>query len=139
MGRRAIAVLVGAALVCGCVGRAQGFAGRAATWRAELVDRTGAVASIHLLEAAPPTADLPSHAVRLRNLGPTVVEVAWRGGPCLACARFSLAAGRGDKVDLRYDIGAPCDGPTSADYALEIRFDRPIDARSISAVTSWGP
>lgn len=139
MGRRAIAWLIGAALVGGCVGRAQGFADRAATWRAELVDRTGAVTSIHVLEAAPPTADLPSDAVRLRNLGPTVVEVAWRGGPCLECARFSLAPGRGHEVDLRYDIGPPCDGPASADYELEIRFDQPIDARSISAVTSWGP
>lgn len=144
MGRRAVlhrvvVILAGAALVLGCVPRAQGFEDSTATWRAEVSDRTGSVASIHVLDAAAPGPALAGDGVRLENLGPSTVEVAWPGGSCVDSARFSLAPAQGDAIDLRYDIGAPCPVPAAGGYAVEISFRHPIDARTITAVPDWGP
>jgi hypothetical protein len=136
---RTLALLAGAAIALGCVARAQGFEDWNTAWTADVSDRTGGVASIQVLDAAGPGDQLAADAVRLRNLDPTTVEVAWLGGACVACAHFSLAPESGARIDLRYDIGAPCDVPATAGYAVEIRFRHPIDAGSIVAVPDWGP
>jgi len=136
--RPALAFAVGL-LVTGCLGRVQGFADWTSDWRTELDDRTGAVSSIAVLDGAGPVDDLSSDTVRLRNVGPTVIEVAWMGGACLDCARFSLAPGRGSDLDLRYDLGPPCEEPVAIGYAFEIRFVHAIDAGSIVVTPNWGP
>jgi hypothetical protein len=137
--RPAVTFALGGLLVCGCLGRAQGFGDRNDAWAADLSDRTGTVSSIHVLDRPEVVGDLPSDTVRVRNVSPTIVEVAWAGGPCLDCAHFTLAPWRGDEVSLRYDLGPPCVDRPAVRFALEIRFDRPTDAAAINAVSNWGP
>jgi hypothetical protein len=136
---RTLGLLAAAALACGCVGRAQAFEDWNAAWTAEVSDRTGDVVSIEVLDAALPGADLAGDTVRVQSVDPRTVEIAWLGGACSDCAHFSLAAAAADRVGLRYDIGAPCDVPSAAGYALAIRFRRPIDPASITAIPDWGP
>ncbi|HYL41406.1 MAG TPA: hypothetical protein VET90_08865 [Candidatus Binatus sp.] len=141
MGRpwRTLVLAAGAAVVAGCVARAQGFEARNATLRAEVSDRTGSVASIRLLDRPGTGGVLAAEAVRLSNLDPETVEVAWLGGPCLDEARFSLAPQPADAIGLRYEIGGPCALPGAAGYALQIRFRSPVDAATIQVTSDWGP
>lgn len=153
---RALGLAIGGVLVAGCLARAQGFQGFASHWTVELSDRTASVTAIHVLEpitaaasapagiapaVVPAAIDLPSEpSVVVRNVAAAVVEVSWLGGPCLEAASFSLAAARGDTLDLRYDIGPPCEeDPALLGYAFEIRFSHPVDAHAITTVPSWGP
>ncbi|HYL40289.1 MAG TPA: hypothetical protein VET90_03175 [Candidatus Binatus sp.] len=137
--RHAIGLAAGAALVVGCVVRAQGFEARNATWRAEVTDRTGTVASVAVLDAAGGGAALASDTVRLQNLDARTIEVAWLGGSCVGEARFSLAPEPNDAIALRYEIGPLCSTSAAAGYAFQIRFVRPVDSSTIDAAPDWGP
>jgi hypothetical protein len=136
---QALAFAAVSVVVLGCVGHAQGFRDWNDHWAADVSDRTGAVASIAVLDAAGPGSDLAADAIRVRNVTPTTIEVAWPGGSCVTLAHFSLASDAGARIDLRYDIGAPCDDPAPAGYAVDIRFRQPLDAGSIVAIPDWGP
>lgn len=137
--RRTVALLAGALVMLGCVPRAQGFRDWNDRWTADVSDRTNSVAAIEVLDAAAPGPELAADAVRLQNVDPTTVEIAWLGGACMSAARFSLASEPGAVIDLRYDLGAPCAVPAPSGYALDVHFRRPVDARSIVAVPDWGP
>jgi hypothetical protein len=130
----ALAVLAG-----GCVARELGFEDWNNWWTADVSDRTGDVVSIDVLDAAGPGADLASDGVRVRNVDASTIEVAWLGGTCVDCARFSITPESGDRIGLRYDIGPPCDTPAAAGYAVEIRFRHPVEAAAIMPIPDWGP
>ena len=135
-----IVLLLGCALlVPGCVPHAQAFEDWNTAWTAELSDRTGAVAAIDVLDAASPGAALAADIVRLQNLDPSTVEVAWLGGTCSDCAHFSLSSDARVGIELRYDIGAACDQPAPGGYALRIRVAHPVDAAAITPIPDWGP
>ncbi len=151
--RPALALAVLAIVAAGCLGRTQGFEAKSRAWTADLDDRTGTVAAIRTVDVAAPNPGAPSDGVALRNVAPDVIEVSWVGAACPTRVRFSLALADGPGMNLRYDLGLPCADPASAvDPArprdsgaagaasvLDIRFNRPTDAGSITTLPSWGP
>lgn len=136
---RGVLLFAGAGLVLGCLPRAQSFEDWTDAWTAEVSDRTGSVAAIEVRDAAEPGPELVADTVRLHNLAPSVVEVAWLGGGCASCAHFSLLSASDARIELRYDIGAACMVPSASGYALRIRFAHPIDAATITPIPDWGP
>jgi len=124
--------------------RAQEFEATSASWTTEVSDRTGSVAAISIVDNPGAWTDLAADSVALRNLSPTVVEIAWKGAACTDCAHFDLTPSDGDGLELRYDLGSPPDRcvirpDTILVYALDIRFIAPVDVARITAVPSCGP
>jgi hypothetical protein len=136
--RRVMAAIIAAVVLQSCMPAAHRFEGLASTWTAELRDLTGTVDALYVRAEPISPAALEADGMRVTALGPGSVEVAWLGDSCQDKAMFCLLRER-DGLELRYTLGAPCRVRPCTAYAIELRFDRPIEASTISPVPDEGP
>jgi hypothetical protein len=140
----ALALLLAGASLAGCAAHARQFEAVGADWTAPLRDRTGSVEAVLVSdavavgEANPRLPALRADALCVTNKSPNVVRIGWLGGTCTTAAVFNLAASR-DGLELRYDLDPACEGPSVTAYAIEVTFDRPVDAAAIRTVMGWEP
>lgn len=134
--RPVAALAVVAALVASACGPvAQHFHALTPDWMAEIDDLTGSIVAVHA-RAEPSTANLPLpdvDAIAVRNLSSDTIEIGWRGEPALETPGWFRFTSTPTGVMIRYEVIAPLGDAGDGAYAIEVRFDHPVAASSITA------
>ena len=138
MRRWASGLLIATVAVGGCAARPQQFEAVGRDWTAPLRDRTGSVTAVHVRDAGPLAAELRADVLCVRNAGPNVLRIGWLGGACTTAALFNVITSR-DGLELRYVLDPLCEGPSETAYAIDVAFDRPVDAAAITTTPDWEP
>ena len=138
MRRWASSLLVATVLVGGCATRPQQFEAVGDGWTAPLRDRTGTVEAVLVRDPGPLLAELRADALCIRNIGPNAIRIGWLGGACTTAALFNVLTSP-DGIELRYVLDPACEGPNQTGYAVDVAFDRPVDAAAITTLPDWEP
>jgi hypothetical protein len=125
--------LVAAVVSAGCLPTAQRFEALAARWTAEVSDLTGAIVAVRASAASPEALPPPAaDAIAVRNVTPDTIEIGWLGDRTTEAAWFTVTETPTGLL-IRYQVIAPPDGSTAVGYAFRIRFNRAVEAATITA------
>ena len=127
--------LVAALVATACIPASQHFHALATDWMAEIDDLTGSIIEVQAFVAPSPT-KVPRagvDAISVWNLSPDTIEIGWLGQPATETPgwfEFSLGT---SGLMVHYEVIGPADDASGVTYAVEVRFDHPVAASSVTA------